>query len=372
MASRPRIAVVMPAFQGGGAEAVCCWILQALQDYPVTLFTLTPPDLDALDRFYGTNLSGSGLRVACPLPSFVASRLSSFFSNVAPCHSLRQHLISWFFRRRIKQFDLAISAYNEMDLGGHAIQYVHCAKFVLGGAKLRRLFCYSHSRMLTNTTLTCSRAIARDYQKVYGRPAEVVNPPVAADLDPLPWSEKRSNVLCLGRIVPDKKLVEAIEVIEEVRRRGHEVGLEIWGSAPDHGYLQVLRQMQASRDWVSIVANAGREDYCKALARSRYLLHLRQESYGIVIAEAVHSGVVPFVPAQGGQLEIVGSNPALLFRNSADAPDTIASLVSDSVILEKTRRALAATTRTWSPHVFMARIASIVESRAANHTGREP
>lgn len=360
-----RIAVLMPAFMGGGAEAVCCWILQALHGYSVTLFTLTPPDFGKLNYFYGTSLDESEIKIDCPLPRFVSSRLPKVFGNFDPLHPWRQHFLAHWFRRSSARFDLAIGSYNEIDLGGPGIQYVHCPKFVLGTPRLQRWFGYMPSRMKANKTLACSQFVADLYESAHGAPAVVVHPPTPGDIEQRAWLEKESLFLSLGRIVPEKKVAEAISVIEKVRERGHRVRLEIWGAAPNKKYLRMLRKLESRGDWLRIVPDAGRREYVEALSRARFVLHLHEESYGIVVAEALRAGAIPFVPDRGGQLEIVGDCAPVLFRDTSDAVEKVDSLLRDEAQLEKTRRYLASRISSAGAEPFVEAVRSHVERALA-------
>lgn len=355
----------MPAFMGGGAEAVCCWILQALEDYDVTLFTLTPPEFERLDEFYGTSLAGRGISVVCPLPDWMAARAPRFFGNVSPLHPWRQHFLARAYRRQAGEYDLAIGSYNEMDLGEPGIQYVHCPQFVLGRPWLRTLWGYSQARMTANETVACSRNVADRYEGLHGAASGVLHPPTPGDVKARAWEEKEPLFVALGRIVPAKLVSEAIDVIEKVRERGHEVRMEVWGAAPNAEYLAALREREAARDWLHIEADAGRAEYCEALSRARYQLHLHDESYGIVIAEAVRAGAVPFVPDRGGQLEIVGDCPPILFRDAEDAVDRIDALLGDEALLADVRERLQGSDGIVSPERFMDEVRGRVERALA-------
>ena len=55
--------------------------------------------------------------------------------------TIRQHLLAHYFRNIRQEFDLAIAAFNEMDLGRQGIQYVHAPLFGCTGMRRHDAFC---------------------------------------------------------------------------------------------------------------------------------------------------------------------------------------------------------------------------------------
>jgi hypothetical protein len=117
---RQTVAIAHAAFLGGGGEAVTLWGIQALaRRYDVTLVTLLPIDIAAIDDFYGTSLGASRFRVIALLPPNAISR------KIVACPimlTVRQQFLSWHMRRLQPSYDLLVSMYNEMDLGRPGIQ----------------------------------------------------------------------------------------------------------------------------------------------------------------------------------------------------------------------------------------------------------
>lgn len=368
-----RVAVLFPAFLGGGAEAVCAWILEALKDeYEVNLATLAPIKLKALDEQYGTCLYGSSVRVQVlpfSLPGVLRERILSSFSLV----TLRQFILMRAYRKLLRgQFDVVISAFDEMDFGHRGIQYI-CAPIIGQGHErarailgypdflLRRIYRtifkhwsgYSEARMKANLTLTLSKWMAQLLKEVYGINARVIYPPVKRDFGRVDWLERENGFVLVARVVREKKIESAIKIISGVRKRGYDVHLHILSGIGDNRYWMELRRMSAGMDWIHWEQRLAKEAYGRMLSAHKYGIHPRpNEQFGIGIAEMILAGVIPFVPSEGGQAEIVGYNPNLLWSSEEEAIEKIVRIISDSTLQEQIRSALQHSYHPWLPENF--------------------
>ena len=217
-----KIAILYPLFLGGGAESVTLWMLQALIDqYDLTLFTFSYLDFAQLDRQFGTQLDGAGVHLHIPFRSLKSIRDMQGYSLM----TVRQHLLAYSFRNIRQEFDLAIAAFNEMDLGCRGIQYIHVPLFGHGNEKARKalryptspirtlyqraceiLSGYSDERMKQNVTLTNSPWTAKLIKQSYQIDAGVLYPPVSLNAPVVHWRERENGFICSGRISPDKNL----------------------------------------------------------------------------------------------------------------------------------------------------------------------
>jgi glycosyltransferase involved in cell wall biosynthesis len=65
------------------------------------------------------------------------------------------------------------------------------------------------------------------------------------------------------------------------------------------------------------------------MARHRYGIHgMREEHFGMAPAEMALSGMIVWVPAGGGQMEIVGDEPGLVYANDEEAVERITRALS--------------------------------------------
>lgn len=376
-----KIAVLFPSFLGGGAEAVCSWILEALKEHDVTLVTLSEVRLEQLDDQYGTSLAGSPVRiltVPMPMPFQMRKRIIDSLS----AFSFRQFYLSWYYRRYLaRYFNIAISAFNEMDLGGQGIQYIHAPMFGKGHERirsyldhpdsilrriykwtLRGLFGYSEHRMRSNITLTNSEWTARWVQQIYGIKARVIYPPVSVDICDVPWEERQYGFILISRVVKEKKIERAIRIIQRVRNAGFQVHLRILGGVYDSAYIEDLWREFGKPDWIVWEKRLSREEYIRVLSSYKYGIHTREnEQFGIGIAEMICAGVIPFLPSRGGQVELVGNHPLLTWDNEEEATQKIIKVLSNEDLYKELQLYISNRSKKFSAERFIAQIQKIVE-----------
>lgn len=366
---KKKIAVLYPSFMGGGAEAVCARILEALKDeYELALFTLTNVGFDRLNKMYGTNLSKENTRIFCPFPGQITPLLRYVFWNICPFFPQSQYLLMMYFKNFKEKFDLAISVYNEMDLGQKGIQYIHCPGFVLAetrraGRISARISKFSRERMMNNITLTLSSWIAKEIKQAYGINARIIYPPTGRDFPDIKWEDKEEGFVCSSRLVPEKEVDKIILILKEVRSKGYNIHLHITtneGGNPK--YKKLVSKLQKENDlWVSLHKGLSHREYCSLVAKHKYGIHARKkEPFGIVVAEMVKAGCIPFVPSEGGPAEIVGYNKFLLFSSHEEAVIKITSMFSDKSKQIETRGLLKERSNMFSEGTFNSEIRKVV------------
>lgn len=149
--------------------------------------------------------------------------------------------------------------------------------------------------------------------------------------------DPKSNViLCVGAIAPRKGHIYTLEMFERLRAKGIEAKLRIIGSLADKGYFEQLQQKIAESAYaaeISLEANLPREKLLKAYAEAKlFVLHSREESQGIVFAEAMATGLpvaatkiggIPYVVADGksgllcpyGDVDVMAQSAELLLTD---------------------------------------------------------
>ena len=95
----------------------------------------------------------------------------------------------------------------------------------------------------------------------------------------------------VGRIHPGKRWHVAVEIVEAVRRRGHNLSLTLVGHRDIAEYERQLEALAASRPWFRMERDLSREQLAATLATHRYGIHpMQDEHFGIAPAELQRAG----------------------------------------------------------------------------------
>ena len=156
-----------------------------------------------------------------------------------------------------------------------------------------------------------SRYIRDRINRCYGRPADVVYPPVSAKPSYEPAVPREKFLLSLGRLVPYKRVDLAIEA---AKRLG--VRLIIAGDGPERARLQTA----ANRD-VEFLGEVSEEEAARLLSTCAAFLFCADEDFGIAPVEANAHGAPVVGLARGGLLETMvdGVTAELFHEESVEA-----------------------------------------------------
>lgn len=375
-----RVLFVQPSLQPpGGGNGVAAWMVQGLKDrHDVTVFTWTRFDLEPINRFWGTTIGPGevrGRRVPAPIRWGV---------DAVPLPlSLLRTSIMLRLARRLGGHDVAATANNEADFRAAGVQYVHFP-WNLFPRPLVDLRWYHLKPLLAlyyrlcaavsgfrpesvarNVTLVNSDWTGRHVQRRYGIATTTVYPPVTATFPDVPWEARENAFVCIGRISPEKDIERIVAIVAAVRSEVPGVRLRIVGT-PGHRpyYRRIVRLARAHADWVSLHENLSRAELVALIARHRYGLHgMREEHFGMVVAEMVRAGCIVWVPRGGGQVEIVGDD-RLLYDTVEGAAAAIVKTLRDPAEQAALRAHLAARAALFSTDRFMAEIHAAVETAA--------
>lgn len=360
----------------GGAESVCLHTLGALDDsHDVTLFTITDPDIDELNEFYGTDVSEVTVRrVGQPSSSLrgvLGNRLQVFqVSLFARC-----------VRRQLREYDAVVSTKNEFTVDGPSLQYIHNPQFSDASADpglhdpsiLRRAYIASCRRLAhfdpTNlgketTLVTNSQWSARTVEQTYDVDTHVVYPPVPVIPDGLDWSDREPGFLTVGRIGPSKRIHRTIDLVTTLRKRNYDVHLHIVGPTTNDEYSAEIEARAADLPYVFVEGAVPRDKLISLMGRHRYGFHGREyEHFGIAVAEMVSAGMLPFVHDSGGPPEIVGGSQHLRYDAEDDALHKMEAVLSDAALAARIRDELSDVTERFGVERFQQEMRSLVRER---------
>lgn len=379
MSPGKKVLVVQPNLGGaGGGGGVCAWILQALcERHAVTALTWNLPDLAAFDHYFGTSLRDAPIRI---LRAPVRARATA---SCVPGRSdlLRNSMLIRHCKRICDDYDVIISANNEWDLGQPGIQYIHYpwARLPRPASELRwfhfrpllalyyaactRIADFSFDRMAGNLTYVNSRWTAEKFREHYGLDSIVLHPPTIGKFPEVPWEQRENSFVCVGRISPEKRVELIIDILERVRQLGQHVHLHIVGTVDNRAYFRKIAPLiEANRAWITVKTNLSRPQLADLLAHHRYGIHaMDEEHFGMVVAEMVRAGCIPFVHDSGGPPEIVGDEPRLLYRDRGDAVAKIVDVLRHPQQQRELRTHLDARRRLFSVDTFVREIQRSVD-----------
>lgn len=351
MARRARVAVIHPRLGYGGSETGPLWTIEALKrDYDVTLITGTKVDLSRLNSYYGTDLKPDEFRV-------LEMRLPLGLHRTRKFTGLHGALFKRQCRRLSPRFDLMTFHYNPVDFGVPLLQFVADFTFApelqraldpasftvrrwwYGDTILRRVYLglcnfvapRHPENWNKNITVANSRWTAGLLEREFNLVAHRVQfPPVPGNFPTVPWDEKENGFVCVGSILPEKRMDVVIGILDQVRQRGFDIHLHILGGLTDSPFARKLQALAARhRNWVFLEGRVAGQAKREFMAQHKFGINGRaSEPFGIAVAELVKAGCLTFVPSAGGQTEIV-NHPSLTFENEDDAVQKILSALQN-------------------------------------------
>ena len=356
---KKKIAILHPNFGWGGGEAVCVWIIKALIDkYDIDLIvTGKNVTISRINQFYQTGFKEDDFNI---IP--VLSPLQGYF--------LKFNMIQRYFKNHQQKYHFAISSNNEMDFGKRGIQYIHypilyenrSGLFKKIYKKLLLFWSQFHFEgMRNNLTLTNSIWTKKIIIKHYDLECRVLYPSVVEEIPILKEVIKGQSFVCIGRIARSKELGKIIRILSEVKKNFPEITLDIIGYVEEREYFKRIKRIAEDTDWVKIRTNLSRAAMMKAIMKYKYGIHgMKKEHFGIAVLEMIKAGIIPFVPNDGGQVEIV-ANKHLIYGDEKDAVQKIKNLLGNPSLQEKTLKQLQVQNKRFSREVFVKQIREIVD-----------
>lgn len=377
-----RVLLVQPSLQPpGGGNGVAAWVLQALvPEHRVTVLSWRPVEIDPINRFFGTHLRRGDFDTMIVPASWraVADHLPT------PSTLIKMALLMRYTRRVSNGFDVLFGVYNETDFGRRGIQYIHYPTYLRprpkvdlrwyhppqAGLQLYYAFAdwiadFSLDRLKQNVSLVNSDWTGEHVHAFLGIPTRTVYPPVVDPAPGLPWDERRTAFLAVGRISPEKEYERLMTILARVRESVPEITLTIIGTWDRHSrrYFSSLTTLAESLgSWIQFRDNLSRTEVRELMASHRYGIHgMREEHFGMAPAELARAGAIVWVPRGGGQMEIVGREPALMYDTDEDAVRKILATLASPSEQQRRRDQLASTSEQFSTANFIRQVRAIVD-----------
>ena len=393
MEIKKKILLIQPELNNiGGGNIVNSWMLEALKkDYDITIMTWTAMDIAAVNLSCGTSLSPTDFKIRIP------AKLIKFLVDLIPenlWHYQRFCMLMRWCKLIRFRYDILMTTCNECDFGSKGIQYVHFPYHLekwgeepchirQDGLYLfikrwittrirpwRRISGFSFDRMRQNVTLVNSDWTGKIYQDTYNSPSVIVYPPVPGNFPEVAWEQKENGFVCIGRISYEKRYENIIAILSKVRVFFPEIHLHIIGVSVDYDlacYNRVKLKLKENNEWVFLHENISRDELIDLVCQHRYGIHaMENEHFGIAVAEMVQAGCLTFVPNNGGQVEIVGKDPRLLYQTDDDAVEKIVHVLRSNQEQMSLREHLKSRKELFTTEKFMQHIQKIVKDFDSN------
>jgi glycosyltransferase involved in cell wall biosynthesis len=226
----------------------------------------------------------------------------------------------------------------------------------VGGAKLRNWDQSAASRV--TTFAANSRHISERVEAVYGRPAEVIHPPVDVQRIPFRPHSDRDFVLTVAEMVPYKRIDLAIEAAGRAK-----LPLVVVGDGPEKPRLMQL----ASGKNVLFAGRVSETKLASLFGQARIFLYPALEDFGIVTVEALAAGTPVVGLNAGGTREIVRDGMGALVHSQD--PDAFAAALSGAWSRDFDRYGMRAHAESYRPERFRQQVLTWLGDAAAEDTG---
>lgn len=208
---------------------------------------------------------------------------------------------------------------------------------LLGVRSSRKILSNSHEHIYSNSFYV-DKMIRNFYGPVN---STVFYPPTIFDFNSQVITRDPLRVVCLGRIDPEKRIEDIIEIVSLARNLSKvDLKLYIGGGAQPNcmNYMSKLKEDTSKCDWVVWQGEVYGKEKEAFLLSGTFAVHTRRdEEFGISITEYLKAGLVTIVPNEGGSCEIVNS-PDLSFDTNEKAATILARLLSDTDFFQQKRR----------------------------------
>lgn len=332
MRQRRSILLIHPNFLWGGSEVVMLYILKALyKKYDVTIFCNLniKKNLIKIKKVFDINLE----------ENFFNIRLSKFNTNYP---RLNKNLSTRFIKSELTDFDMYLTTQGFINLNCKSFHYIHYPPKSYLSKKQKAYTRDSLISKLKNSILDfisntkkydssqknhkfiCNsnwtlRGLKKE-KNIKSSNISVIYPPVTL-LNYNKNKKELNSFIAISRIVPEKNITDIIYILDELWKENKDIKSTIIGSTSEMQleYLNKIERMVSERDHIKLKKNVSRNTMVRELTKSQFGIHaMKNEHFGISNIEMFSAGVIPFIPNEGGQVEIHPLKECI-YKNNKDA-----------------------------------------------------
>ena len=362
------------------------------QGCDITLALNRKSDIRHMIELMGIHIELSRMRVELVTPS---AKLLGKLDAILPFYRTRR------LKMLAKDADICISTLNMFDFGKPAHHFVYLlsrfgdnafynyamgkppltgiANFrrilrkwiaekilrpLLGVRSTRRIIADPREHIYPN-----SFYVERVMREFYGKfNSMVFYPPTIFEFSTRNVSRAPLRVLSIGRIVPEKKVLDIIDITERARLlSGTDLELHLAGKMEPETYAKQLCCLADKKPWIKLVGPLYGPEKEKFLLSGTFAVHARRdEEFGISVAEYIKAGLIPVVPDEGGSPEVVDS-PELNYHDNDEAARILTRLISDAKFREEQRIRCAERAKIFSLDAYMKRQRALLEKILAQN-----
>jgi len=299
----------------GGGERVCISIIEALKEmgFKVVLATVEPTDWHRVDNIFGE------IEKPDKELSLVKFKVRSFGIY------LRQ--LSFLLAAKLrKECDLIINTHGDVIPIATDIVYVHYPTFALLEEEPNLIAAnikYSKSlfwkmyfapyKLLASVNaylfsgkskllLTNSEFSKKAIERFLGQKAVVLHPPVDVDRFYWPFGGREDIIVSCGRYSPEKNYEFVLRLAEVLNEFQFMIIGASSGNVSDRYYRKLLTIVKNKKiKNVDLIRDLPFDQLVRTYRKAKVYLHaMRGEHFGIAVAEAMASGLIPVVHKSGG------------------------------------------------------------------------
>jgi len=283
-------------------------MIEALsKDYNLHVLTTSDikSNLSKINERYKTSINSE---------DFVQIRLG-FLNNKMP--RLNKHACMRYLKMQKDKFDLYISSVGKMDFGLQGVQFIHYPSgFYIQNSKTSIISEFK-SKVLNiisgknKSNILSNKSIFNSYwtfnnSKDIPNPKIVIHSPVI-QFKYIPENKKNYKFLVISRFVKEKNIDFIISIFNELLKENEKYSLTIVGNTSnkkDPYYLDIKHQINQNNR-IILKEDISNSELADEIQTSRFGIHAHfNEHFGLSSVEMMSGGVIPFIPNDGGQVEL--------------------------------------------------------------------